>query len=176
METPLALKSCGECSLCCKLLGIQALDKPPGSWCPHFKRHAGCGIYHDRPAACASFECLWLDSANLDDRWRPDRAHFVMFTEQDGRRLNVVVDAAHPTAWRREPYYSRIKAMSARAHDGYELLVSIGDRRIVVFPDQEADLGIINPEHKIISGYATKDGGEKVAFAIVASDLDAAAP
>ena len=34
------------------------------------------------------------------------------------------------------------------------------------------DLGIIDPEkHKIISGYATRDG-QQVAFAIVASDLD----
>ena len=55
------------------------------------------------------------------------------------------------------------------------MLVSIGDRRIVVFPDQEADLGIIDPDrHKIISGYAMKDG-QQVAFALVASDLDAAA-
>jgi len=168
-----SVKSCGDCSLCCKLLGIAEIDKPAGKWCPNFKRGSGCGVYHQRPAACASFECLWLDSEKLDDRWRPDRAHFVMYTEQDGRRLNVVVDAATPDAWRREPYYSRLKAMSARAHDGHELLISIGDRRIVVFPDQEADLGLVNPEHKILSGYADKDG-ERVAFAMVLSDLEAA--
>ena len=35
----------------------------------------------------------------------------------------------------REPYYGRIKRMSQRVLDGFELVVSIGDRRIVVFPD-----------------------------------------
>jgi hypothetical protein len=170
----MAVKSCGDCSLCCKLMGIAEIDKPPGRWCSHFKRGAGCTVYQDRPGACVSFQCLWTGSEGLDDRWRPDRAHFVLFTEQEGRRLNVVVDPADPLAWRREPYYARLKAMSARAHDGYELLVSIGDRRIVVFPDQEADLGPVNPEHKIISGYAVRDG-ERVAFAVVASDLETSA-
>lgn len=163
-------KSCGDCSLCCKLLGVAALEKPAGQWCAHFRKGAGCGIYAERPPACRSFQCLWTGSEGLGDAWRPDRAKFVLFTEQDGRRLSVVVDPAYPDAWRREPFYSRLKAMSQRAHDGYELLVSIGDRRIVVFPDQEADLGVINPDHKIISGYATRDG-ERVPFAMVASDL-----
>ena len=170
-----AVKSCGDCSLCCKLMGIEALAKPAGQWCGHFRKGAGCGIYADRPPACVSFQCLWTGSEKLDDRWRPDRAKFVMFTEQDGRRLTVVVDPAAPDAWRKEPYYSRLKAMSERAHDGYELLISIGDRRIVVFPDQEADLGLVDPEHKIVSGYARRDG-ELIPFALVASDLPAEDP
>lgn len=164
------IKSCGACSLCCKLLGVAALDKPSGRWCAHFRKGAGCGVYADRPPACVSFQCLWTGSETLDEAWRPDRAKFVLFTEQDGRRLSVVVDPAHPDAWRREPYYARLKAMSQRAQDGFELLISIGDRRIVLFPDQEADLGVVDPDHKIVSGYATRDG-ERVPFALVASDL-----
>lgn len=168
----MADKSCGECGMCCKLLAIAEIEKPAGRWCPSFKRGAGCGVYDSRPGACRGFECLWLQSEKLDDRWRPDRARFVMYTEDDDRRLRVVVDPDHPLAWKQEPYYSRLKAMSRRAYDGHELLVSIGDRRIVVFPDQDADLGVIDPDkHKIISGYAMRDG-EQVAFAIVASDLD----
>ena len=168
----MADKSCGECGMCCKLLAIAEIEKPADRWCPSFKRGCGCGVYDTRPAACRGFECLWLQSEKLDDRWRPDKARFVMYTEDDDRRLRVVVDPAHPLAWKQEPYYSRLKAMSQRAHDGHELLVSIGDRRIVVFPDQDADLGIIDPDkHKIISGYAMRDG-QQVAFAIVASDLE----
>jgi len=165
-------KTCGECGMCCKLLGITTLDKPGGVWCRHFKRGSGggCGVYAERPQACVGFECLWLDSEKLDAAWRPDRAKFLMFTEQDGRRLTLVVDPASPAAWRREPYYARIKAMSQRAYDGFELLVCIGDRRIVVFPHEDVDLGVINPEHKIVSGYADRDG-QKVPFAIVMSDL-----
>jgi hypothetical protein len=130
-------------------------------------------IYQDRPAACAGFECLWLDSEKLDDAWRPDRAKFVLYTERDGARLNVVVDPGNPAAWRREPYYSRLKAMSQRAVEGCELLVSVGDRRFVIFPEEDVDLGVIDPEHKIVSGYATRDG-EQVPYAMVLSDLPAA--
>lgn len=163
------MKTCGDCGMCCKLLAIQALDKAAGTWCSHFK--SGCSIYADRPPACAGFICLWLDSEKLDDAWRPDRAKFLMYTEKDGRRLNVIVDTAQPLAWKREPYYRRIKAMSQRAQDGYELVVCIGDRRIVVFPHEDVDLGPVNPEHKIVSGYATHHG-ERVPFAMVLSDAD----
>ena len=105
-------KSCGECGMCCKLLAIQSLDKPAGAWCGHFKRAAGCGVYEERPPACRGFVCLWLDSEKLDEAWRPDRAKFLMYTEKNGQRLNVIVDPAQPGAWKREPYYRRIKAMS----------------------------------------------------------------
>lgn len=163
-------KSCGECGMCCKLLGIESIAKPPGQWCGHYKRGAGCTVYADRPAACSRFICLWLSSEGLDDSWRPDRSKFVLFTEQDGRRLNVVVDQNDPMAWRREPYYSRIKKMSERALDGYELLVSVGWRRIVIFPHEDVDLGVIDPEHKIVSGYANQNG-QRVPYAMVMSDM-----
>ncbi|MDP3855033.1 YkgJ family cysteine cluster protein [Phenylobacterium sp.] len=163
-------KSCGECGMCCKLLAIQTLDKAAGAWCGHFKRGTGCGIYADRPPACQGFTCLWLDSEKLDDAWRPDRAKFLMYTEKDGKRLNVIVDPAQPGAWKREPYYRRIKAMSQRALEGYELVVCIGDRRVVVFPHEDVDLGLVNPDHKLVCGYAERDG-QMVPYAMILSDL-----
>ena len=170
-QAPAPNKSCGDCGLCCKLLGIEAINKQPGSWCGHFKRGGGgCGIYADRPAACAGFHCLWLTSDKLGDEWKPNKAGFVMYPEQDGRRLNIVVDQAKPMAWKEAPYHARIKAMSQRAHDGYELLISIGRQRIVVFPDQDIDLGQVDPDHKILSGYTPQPDGGKVPFAMVLSD------
>jgi hypothetical protein len=165
-------KSCGECGMCCKLLAIQALDKPAGAWCGHFKRGAGCGVYDERPPACRGFICLWLDSEKLDEAWRPDRAKFLMYTEKGGQRLNVIVDPNHPGAWKREPYYRRIKAMSELALDGRELVVCIGDRRIVVFPHEDVDLGLVNPEHKLVSGYAERDGA-MIPYAMILSDIEA---
>ncbi|MBA4012602.1 MAG: zinc/iron-chelating domain-containing protein [Phenylobacterium sp.] len=163
-------KSCGECGMCCKLLAIQALDKPAGAWCGHFKRAAGCGVYEDRPPACRGFICLWLDSEKLDEAWRPDRAKFLMYTEKNGRRLNVIVDPSQPTARKREPYYRRLKAMSELAKEGRELVVCIGDRRIVVFPHEDVDLGLVDPEHKLVSGYAERDG-MMTPYAMILSDV-----
>ena len=163
-------KSCGECGMCCKLLAIQSLDKPAGAWCGHFKRAAGCGVYDERPPACRSFVCLWLDSEKLDEAWRPDRAKFLMYTEKDGQRLNVIVDPNHAGAWKREPYYRRLKAMSELALEGRELVVCIGDRRIVVFPHEDVDLGLVDPEHKLVSGYAERDG-MMVPYAMILSNV-----
>lgn len=164
-------KSCGDCGLCCKLLGIDAIDKAPGQWCGHFRKGGGgCGIYAERPQACRDFACLWLSSERLDDSWKPNKAKFVMFTDQDDRRLNIVVDPADPTAWRREAYYPRIKAMSARSEEGYELVVAIGDRRIVVFPHEDVDLGLVNPDHKIVTGFAMVDG-QRTPYAMIVSDI-----
>jgi len=163
-------KSCGDCGLCCKLLAIEALDKRNGQWCVHFRKGAGgCGIYGDRPGACRTFTCLWLTSDRLDEAWKPNRARFVMYADEIGRRLNVVVEPTDPMAWRREPYYRRIKAMSARAEEGYQLVVSIGDRRFVIFPHEDVDLGVINPDHRIVSGYADIEG-ERRPYAMVLSD------
>ena len=164
------MKSCGECGMCCKLLAIAPLDKPAGAWCVNFRRGAGCAVYSDRPPPCVGFMCLWLDSEKLDDAWRPDRARFLMYTEKDGRRLNVIVDPASPMAWKREPYYRRIKAMSQRALEGYELVVCIDTRRIVVFPHEDVDLGLVNPDHKLVTGYAERDG-LSVPYALVLSDV-----
>lgn len=165
------MKSCGACGMCCKLLAIAPLDKAAGDWCANFTRGAGCSIYADRPPPCVGFMCLWLDSEKLDEAWRPDRARFLMYTEKDGRRLNIIVDPASPMAWRREPYYARIKAMSRRTLEGFELVVCIDNRRIVIFPHEDVDLGPVDPDHKIVSGYAQRDG-QSVPYAMVLSDVD----
>lgn len=170
-ETAAAGKACGACGMCCKVLHISELEKPAGVWCGHFRKGGGCGDYAGRPGACRGFLCLWITSEKLDDAWRPDKAGFLMYSDRDGKRLNVVVDPGKPTAWRREPYYSRLKAMSRRALDGYELLVCIGDRRIVMFPSEDVDLGVLNPDHKLVSGYVERDGAQ-VPFAMVLSDAE----
>jgi hypothetical protein len=45
--------------MCCKLLGIAAIEKPPGRWCASFKRGCGCGIYESRPAARKTATNSW---------------------------------------------------------------------------------------------------------------------
>lgn len=145
--------TCGSCSLCCKLMGISELEKQPGRWCWNFQRGMGCRIYHDRPTECRTFECEWLREPRWPDDWRPDRSKFVMFTEEDGKRLKIVVDESNPGAWLAEPYYSRLKRMAVKAYEGQRIIICIGQRRIVVFPDREIDLGLLADTDKIVSGF-----------------------
>jgi hypothetical protein len=62
---PAAGRSCGGCTMCCKVLGITELQKPVGKWCKHCEIGYGCRIYETRPAECRTFHCAWL----VDDRF-----------------------------------------------------------------------------------------------------------
>lgn len=77
------MRDCGDCKVCCKLLGVEALDppKPPGQWCTHCRPKdgtKGCAIYDHRPKQCADYLCLWRQQSpdgeyQLPDELRPDR-------------------------------------------------------------------------------------------------------
>ena len=68
-------RSCGTCSLCCKLPEIVVLNKPTNAWCQHCKPgKGGCGIYQTRPEKCQNFGCGWLTNLSFYDDWFPARA------------------------------------------------------------------------------------------------------
>lgn len=97
-------RSCGNCSLCCKLLKLHSFPKPANRWCQHCRPgKGGCSIYADRPPECVEFQCAWLYD-DLPDRWRPDRIHafFTGTHPQDamGEGTRVWVDPGYPDAWR----------------------------------------------------------------------------
>jgi hypothetical protein len=108
------LRTCGVCSLCCKLPYVHELNKPIDTWCSHARPgHGGCSIYPDRPLTCRAFVCTWLGSTEIGEEWFPARCKMVLQNhphESDG--LLVTVDPAFPTAWRREPYYSQLLAQA----------------------------------------------------------------
>jgi hypothetical protein len=64
--------------MCCRVLAIPALGKPAGILCRH-NTGTGCGIYSERPEACARWDCLWRKIDALPDALRPDRLG-VMFS------------------------------------------------------------------------------------------------
>lgn len=139
-------KTCGDCGLCCKLMGVKSLNKPQSVWCGHFKRGVGCKIYADRPHDCGEFVCYWLHAPNLGDEWRPDRAGFLMHVAEGGRRLAVEVDPAHARSWRAEPYISTLRAWAAQGRErGLTLHVWIGRRAYEITADGEIDRGLQRP-------------------------------
>ena len=140
-------RTCGACSLCCKLMGVKSIAKPPHLWCGHFKVGTGCAVYVDRPTECVAFSCQWLKWSQLGEDWRPDRARFVLHLEQEGRRLDVEVEPAHPQAWRRAPYHAQFKAWAAQgATQGLAVRVWVGTRAFDVLPHADIDLGDLRPD------------------------------
>jgi hypothetical protein len=107
------MRQCGECTLCCKLVGVASLDKPPGQRCKH-QRHTGCRVYHTAmPSDCSLWNCRWLVN-NAGATSRPDRVHYVIDLMPDfitaidnetgeqrhAQVIQIWVDPRYPDAWR----------------------------------------------------------------------------
>jgi hypothetical protein len=142
---------CGECSLCCKIIAVDVLQKPAGVWCGHCLKTSGCSIYGRRPDECRQFNCGWLVNPEFGDEWYPRRSKMVLTFDRRANRVGVHVDAGSPAAWRREPYFAQLKQW---ARDGVEqrlqVVVYIVDKIIVILPDKEVDLGVLGPDEQII--------------------------
>jgi len=83
-------RSCGTCSLCCKLPEIVVLNKPANTWCQHRTPGNGCGIYQTRPTKCQNFGCGWLTDTGFGDVWFPARASALWL----GAKGTVTAEAA----------------------------------------------------------------------------------
>jgi len=146
-----AARTCGDCTLCCKLMAISALGKPAGTWCPHCAVGHGCRIYPDRPPECRTFACGWLVDPKLGEEWRPSRSHIVLVASQGQNRLAAHVDPARADAWRREPFYQRLKEWArAAARVRGQVVVYVGRRATVILPDRDVAMGAMGDDDVIV--------------------------
>lgn len=148
------MRSCGPCNLCCQVLHVASLDKPPGRLCAHALAGAGCAIHGEHPEDCRAFACGWLQWEELGEAWRPSIAHFLIRPEPGQGRLCIDVDPAWPAAWKAAAYYPTIKAWSAQVRDRTGcVLVYVGDDCIVVFPEQDLEIGPVAGDDELVVGY-----------------------
>lgn len=136
---------CGSCTMCCKVVKNDELNKPAGRWCVNARTGVGCVIHDTRPLSCQIFQCMWLSSNMLSDEWKPDRARFVVAVEVNGA-LQIMCDPAQPTAWRREPYHSHIRRWAEHGMNIQKpVLLMIGDKVSVILPNTELPVGELQP-------------------------------
>jgi hypothetical protein len=148
-DVPPAKKTCGDCTLCCKVMAIEEVAKPASSWCQHCKPGRGYLIYAKRPTECQTFNCLWLVDDLLDEHWKPNRSKLVLTTSQDG--IEIRCDPGFPDAWRREPFRSEIHEWAVSGEiDDMTVLVIVGQKMTLVTPDREFDLGVVRPDQRIV--------------------------
>ncbi len=145
-------RSCEGCTMCCKLLRIEALDKPRSQWCKHCDIGTGCKIYQERPTECRDFDCGFLTQANIGDHWKPAKSRMVITLATEPNRLTVFVDPDRPDVWRKDPYFSDIKnwARTAAKNRG-RVVITQGTDVFVVTPDGETRLGPVDDDQLIIS-------------------------
>ena len=65
--------------------------------------------------------------------------------------IEVRCDPGYPAAWRKEPYYSQIRAwaQAARQQQGI-VLIFVGDSRTLIAPEGEFPLGRIRVEDLVL--------------------------
>ena len=145
-------RNCGTCSLCCKVYSIAELNKPAGQWCPHLARGPGCTIYKSRPQDCRQFFCAWRLDPSLGPEWKPEVSRFVLSADPRYQALTVTVDPGAPLAWKREPYYSRLKSFSTRFFaENKRFLVNVRGHTNIVLPDRDVPLGVIVPGEETVT-------------------------
>lgn len=144
-------RSCGTCTLCCKLIAVIEFDKPPGVWCPHVVKKGGCAIHPTRPNDCRTFFCHWMTERSMGPEWKPEKSKLVAVPGEGGH-MTVFVDPGVPGAWRQAPYYEIIKRWSAegaRTQPMRIVTIRVGARVTVVFPDREVEVGEIGPDESL---------------------------
>lgn len=167
-------RSCDGCTMCCKLLSIEVLEKPRAVWCPHCDQKCGCKIYEARPEPCRIFYCGWRRIKELDERWKPSQSKILVNYESGHNRIALHVDPVRPEAWRLEPYYSTIKqwARTAEAQGG-SLVVWAGKNVTVVSPTRDFELGALREDQYILPIDTPAPGGGTVRSYIAVEADDA---
>jgi len=130
-------------------MGIGALDKPSGQWCPHCTPGKGCGIYGERPEECRTFNCDWLMEERLGPEWKPEKSKIVMSSRNN--RLVAYVDPSTPTAWRKSPFFETLIAlMQRRLSEGRLVYVAVSDRYTLLLPDRHEELGYLSSKDEVL--------------------------
>ena len=140
-------RECGSCTMCCKVYTFPEINKPAGVWCKFCNPGKGCKIHDNVPDPCRDFFCLWMTDGTMPDEWRPDRARFVLTVYPTNGFVYGQADLGSPGAWRRAPYYDRLRAMAkALLEQRRHLLMFVGDQATLVMPDEDVPLGKMTAE------------------------------
>lgn len=153
-------KSCDGCAMCCFLPAIDALSKPPGTWCSRCTTRRACDDHENRPDECRAFFCHYLVDPDIGDEWKPAKSKLLLVLGSDGRRLTIFVDPNRPDAWRREPFYGQIKQWaSASIAAGAQVVIDVKGRKTLILPAKDVEFGLVRPDEEIVTTLERGPGG-----------------
>lgn len=142
-----AQRACGDCSLCCTVLRVDALRKLGGIDCLHQDIDGpGCSIHAKRPRICRAYRCAWL-KGSFDEADRPDRIGAVLDFVSMGATVQLEIHESEPGAFARQPRLQEI-AEGARA----SMPVRIRDSGEVLDADRPFLILMPNGESHRVSG------------------------
>jgi hypothetical protein len=152
-------RSCGACTLCCKVFSVPEVDSPRSVLCKHCVPEKGCSIHLARPQICRDFFCNWLLVDALGPEWQPERSRIVLQSVAlpgGHQGLSVHADPDHPDGWKSPPYYDQIKGWARKAEQHtkefgpiYFVVAEVDRRKLLVLPEKEIDLGLFGDGESI---------------------------
>jgi hypothetical protein len=87
---------CGDCTACCTVLPIEAINKPINTTCMNCTG-SGCSVYEDKPQTCSEFECAFLQGKDVPESLRPDKCGILFIKKSDTRFDGIIVPDAEVT-------------------------------------------------------------------------------
>ncbi len=123
------MHNCDGCTVCCKNMGVDELNKPRYTWCQHCEIGKGCNIYDTRPESCRVYECVWLKTQVLTKpipfALRPDKSKVLIGTANNGEDLILYVSPDRSDAWKHSEFSKFVTSMKAK---GISISVSCGNK------------------------------------------------
>jgi hypothetical protein len=152
-------RSCGSCTLCCKVFAVPEVESPRSILCKYCDPGKGCSIHFSRPPVCRQFFCNWLLVETLGPEWQPERSKIVLQSVAlagGHQGLSIQADPDFPDNWRLPPYYAQIKSWALKASQHtmqngpiYFVISEIDRRKFLILPDRELDLGVFKDSESI---------------------------
>lgn len=102
---------CGSCTLCCELLPIPEIKKPASVLCSNCTINKGCNIYNNRPKSCKNFDCLYLQSDDMDISLRPNECG-VMFEKVTTKIYFGTESSKNAGSWKDLNVFNYIKSLN----------------------------------------------------------------
>lgn len=102
---------CGSCNYCCEVLPIPEIEKPHSVLCKNCTKTKGCNIYNKRPTSCKNFDCVYLQSDDMDVSLRPNECG-VMFEKVTTK---IYFGTELPTdvgSWKKTNVFNYIKSLN----------------------------------------------------------------
>ncbi len=125
-------KDCGACMMCCQVLDIPELNKPPGPDCPNCMASGGCAIYLTRPKVCRDFECEWLRDRALGPKLKPNLTGVILMIDADSEEYLAVCHPDRPMDWLKNPMV--FKHLVAKAKEGETVTAKAGVKAWRIHP------------------------------------------
>ena len=129
MVGKLIMRSCGCCTLCCKLLPVPWMNSVEGENCQHCSPGVGCDIFNEAPSKCKEFNCLWKHADVMGEDLRPDKCGVVFEAYHIEKTVVAIVEQG--STWQEGEVK---KLISQMLMDGYPVWVlEDKDRNLLFF-------------------------------------------